>query len=642
MAAARGSVRERAGLALSTGALTVMMLTGVMDLAREPSSREGGANMAQTRGDAKVGGWFAASYSCVSMDRALSDKFPSGRALCPHAHTCPGCPLLDLSYSEQLAHKFESVRGELALYPELTGLTLRASQPAPRTLAYRTRAKLVAQGSALGLYAPGTHGVLDIPSCRVLDPKVARVVAALRALLGEQPILAGVDVARVGERLLVTLIAREESTESALAELAAQLCARCPEVAGVASTRRAQDAVQLLASGHVRISGEDEARATLASDGPYHYVAFGAFVQAHEDVARDIYEMLAARVFEASSWPRVLELYAGAGALSLALAARGAEVVAVESYGPACERLARAAAEQALSVRTLHGDAGAQLAQLRAEGAAFDVVLVNPPRRGLAPEVRERVAALSPQVIGYVSCRPSTLARDLAHFAELGFRCESAQPFDMMPMTEQVETLALLQPGCVPALRVRAEHAGTLVLEKPPFIAIEALAARVERELHRPPLKVRVSLSKEASGLVAFTLAEAAAQPVPEETHTFIVLAKGVLRARGKLRGAGGAQVRYQRERVISGHSLLRVHAPDEPSLRRALRAIRHPVLGDGRSDRESAKYFFARHGLDRPFLHLIELADLPGVSCPLPPDLGAVLRSLAARAQAADALAGA
>jgi hypothetical protein len=140
-------------------------------------------------------------------------------------------------------------------------------------------------------------------------------------------------------------------------------------------------------------------------------------------------------------------------------------------------------------------------------------------------------------------------------------------------------------------------------------------------------------VSPRASGLVSFTRANtASADALP--TATFLVLARGVLRARGKLRGRGGALVQYRRERVVGGHSLLRVVASDELSVRKALLAIAHPALGDAKSDRESARHFALRHGLDRSFIHLTELAlpAGPTLHSALPPDLAAALRSLAER----------
>jgi 23S rRNA (uracil1939-C5)-methyltransferase len=587
--------------------------------------------MAQTRVDAKVGGWFAAGYSCVSMDRASHAKFRPGLALCPHGDTCPGCPLLDLNYPDQLAYKFELVRAELSAYGELAALQVEPLKGAPAPLQYRTRAKLVAAQGALGLYARGTHTLLDIPHCRAFDPLVAEAVSALRGLLARWPVLAGVDVARAGARLLVTLIADEAADEAALRALAEALMARCPAVAGVASTRRARDAVQLLAAGHALLCGESALRVQSDASGPYHYLAFGAFLQAHAEVARLIYETLAARLFAQAPRPRVLELYAGSGSLAASLAARGAEVVAVESYGPACERLTRAAHEQGLSISVVHADAAAALAALRARDERFDVALVNPPRRGLAPEVRLSLAALAPAAIGYVSCRPSTLARDLAHFARLGFAAARAEPFDMMPMTEQVETLVWLQRRACAPLSLVAEDERRVVVEKPPFMDMDELTQKVRARCAQ--VTPELTLSARASGLVSFARGAA----VPSEALppvTFLVLARGVLRARGKLGSRAGASVHYQRSRVVSGHSLLRVVAPDEAIVRKALAAIGHPVLGDAKRDRESARHFALRHGLDRSFLHLTELS-LPAehrVTSALAPDLAAVLRSLAAR----------
>ena len=109
----------------------------------------------------------------------------------------------------------------------------------------------------------------------------------------------------------------------------------------------------------------------------------------------------------------------------------------------------------------------------------------------------------------------------------------------------------------------------------------------------------------------------------------FLALLKGVIRARGQAQS-----LRYVREQVIAGHSLVRIEADDDASLRQVFRRFGHPVLGDARADRASAKYFWLRHGLDRPFVHLTELmlddAEATVLRAPLPADLAAVLTSMA------------
>ena len=506
--------------------------------------------------------------------------------------------MIALPYAEQLENKHASVRAAMQLYPELAQLDLAATEGAKRMLGYRTRAKLVVAGSAVGLFARGTHDVVDTPACQVLDSRVAELVRVLRRTLSSEVALDGIDVTQVAERLLVTLIAQPATDEHALRQLADLLAEQVPAVAGVAFTRRDPGAVQLLSGGHVLLRGVAELTSKTGA-GPYHYVALGAFQQAHAETSAAIYERVAERLFASvrgSARPRVLELYAGSGALSLALAQGGAEVVAVESYGPACERLTRAAREQRLPVQVREGDAARELRALWQKNQRFDAVLVNPPRRGLDPEVREIVAQLSPKGLGYVSCKPSTLARDLAHFARLGLRCVEAVPFDMMPLTDQVETLAWLQPGDLSPPEVLYEQEALLVVDKGPHEPLDArgVAARVRSlPAARAALPV-TTLATGSSGIVVFARAadqRGVVENLLSPERGFTALVRGVVRERGKLR-AGGGGCRYVRLQVTAGHSLVRVQAADDSAS--AARIPRHRPSSDRRraADRASAKHF--------------------------------------------------
>lgn len=572
------------------------------------------------------------------MDRDILAKFPAELPVCPHAAACPGCPLLDLAYPAQLAHKTEHVRASLARYPELSTLTPSACVPAARPLGYRTRAKWVAQGGALGLYARGSHRVVDVPQCQVIDPLIAEAGTRLRALLGAAPLLEGADIARVGDQLLVTLIVGSAAAEAEIQSLGARLAVALPSLAGLAYARREPGAVQLLTAGHQLLEGRAELPHRAAPEAPYHYVAFGAFLQAHADTARSINSRLMQHTLALhvdGSAPALLELYAGSGALALALAAQGLCVTAVESYAPACERIERAAREQKLPVTVLQGDAEARTAALAQTGQRFDVVLVNPPRRGLAPRVRQSIAALRPRCVGYVSCKPETLARDLAHFARLGLHAVEVQPFDMIPQTEQVETLVWLAPAPAPAVDVIAQGADWIALNKPPHQTWTADVAP-KHCLPEACAGYKLLYAPADSGLALFC---APGAQLVVGRRSFLALVKGITRPRGKVSG-----LRYTRERVVGGHSLVRADAEDSASLRQAFRRFGHPLLGDARMDRASAKYFWLRHGLDRPFLHACEFSlQREGgeqvLNAPLAADLCAVLESLE-RAESAHAQA--
>ena len=141
---------------------------------------------------------------------------------------------------------------------------------------------------------------------------------------------------------------------------------------------------------------------------------------------------------------RVVDAYAGVGGIALTLARGAAEVVGIEEH-PRAVADAEAAAQlnHAFRVRFVVGDVEAQLAGLK----SADVVVLNPPRRGCTPPVLRAATALAPRLIAYVSCAPDTLARDLALLEQAGLRARSVVPYDMLPQTPHVESLALLTPA---------------------------------------------------------------------------------------------------------------------------------------------------------------------------------------------------
>ena len=231
--------------------------------------------------------------------------------------------------------------------------------------AYRTRAKLVvAQNGAVGLYARGSHDVVDIPGCRVLAPQVAAAVADIRARAREAAgVLSGIDVREVEHAgdaaVLVTLFgqARHRAQLQALAQQVAAL----PGVRGVAISAQEPRAPAFLGAAPEHVAGAREAEDTLLLGGAYHLATFGSLVQAHRMQAAAI----ATRAIDAVRGAlggelrgaRVLELYAGAGALGLELARLGAQPFLVERFEPALALAERAAAAQQLTIETRSADA---------------------------------------------------------------------------------------------------------------------------------------------------------------------------------------------------------------------------------------------------------------------------------------------
>lgn len=605
------------------------------------------------------------------------------RVVCEHADRCGGCPIIALPYGEQLAMKRGRVVSSAARYAALELVYTEPVQPADPVTAYRTRAKLiVAPGGRVGLYAKGGgHVVVDIPSCHVLAPAIAEVAAVLRRRTREDEATGGplapfdpapaghgalraVDLRELrtdeGDGVLVTLVVQKNrlSDRAAIEAAARALREECPKIRGIALNFHEGESPQILGNETVVIDGEATASDRIGASS--HRATFGSFVQAHRQQAERVHDTVAELLGIAKGArdksPRILDLYGGSGAIAFSLAQRGADVLLVESFAPAASHVEEAAKLAKLPVRAEASDVAAALRRMVEQKARFDGVVVNPPRRGMSPLARELLARLDVPAIAYVSCDPDTLARDLDHFARLGYVAATLRPLDMIPLTDEVETIALMQRRTPPAPRVAYEDEEILIVDKgahePTTPQGEYAGSLLTRVRRIPSAADAVPIHRidiGTSGLVLFAkrsdfvtkwqsiLAAESARKI------YVAAARGVTPSKGAitrdLREEGRmfpARTRYRRLAVASGHSILRV-VPEHGrthQIRRHLAAIGHPVLGDDRYGHAPTNRFFEeKNALDRTFLHLVRLEfDHPGsgqrliVEAPMPGDLRAVL----------------
>ncbi len=599
---------------------------------------------------------------------------------CPHHDRCPGCPLLSLPEETQRAQKEATVRDALEPYPLLrqrgdcdVGTLVSI---APR-FGYRTRAKwVVGAGGAVGLFRAGTHDVEDLPYCGVVRPGIARAGATLRALLASAEVpswlrsvsdggaLSAIDLREVtpsrhASQILAMLVFDRDVPLRELELFAPKLRAMCPEIMSIAFHRRLTRHT-VLGGETTLLLGPLELSDRVLSDAPAYLATHGSFIQAHRGVA----QALLTRILGAlPADGRVLELFAGSGALALALAGRGQDVVAVEAFAPAIERLGRASAEASLGdrIQAIAGDATEVARRLSAARERFDAVVVNPPRTGLPPALREAIAALSPRQVFYVSCEPRTLARDLSDLRARGYRSTSRTPFDMMPQTAQVETLVELEPSAPAALEVVHADERVIAVNKPPHLATRAssrgaaedrsLTRMVREQLGAPEATPLHVPDAGTSGLCLFARraadVDALTAALRAGAKSYTALVRGVPHNKGKISRpmkdrsrTVPATTRFTRKEIVGGHALIDVRPEqDRPEqVRRHLLAIERPVLGDTELGHgPSNEHFYERYGLDRPFLHLHAVTLQVGeealeLRCPLAPDLAAVLAQLRGR----------
>jgi 23S rRNA (uracil1939-C5)-methyltransferase len=380
-------------------------------------------------------------------------------AYCPHFPSCVGCPFIKVPYPEQLLKKRAIVGRALAEYSSLAGADVSPVVPSPQRLGYRARVKLVVRKNrdqvAMGLYVPQTHRVIDISSCPVHPRQVNQVVFYLKKKVLELGIapyderddsgdLRYVDfrfsVAR--HELSLTLVTRHASFPQG-APLAKALQQRFPFITGVIQNVNENRGNVIWGNSFRTLGGRDTIMERVG-DLKLVFPA-GVFSQANPFTARKLYD----RVYELAALKggeTVLDLYCGVGPISLYLAVAARQVWAVDDSELSITTAKQNARRNGRgNCRFIAGDVATTLTQLTKDLPRIDLMVLNPPRKGIKAAALEAVLASGAPRIIYVSCEPRSLARDLDRLVAANYRVEQIQPFDMFPQTEEVETLVLLR-----------------------------------------------------------------------------------------------------------------------------------------------------------------------------------------------------
>ena len=185
-----------------------------------------------------------------------------------------------------------------------------------------------------------------------------------------------------------------------------------------------------------------------------------SFYQVNTLAAEQLYG-IAAEYAQLTPDDLLLDLYCGMGTIGLSMADHCRELIGVEIVPEAIESAKANAARMgdaiAAKSRFFCADAGKAASQLAAEGLHPDVVMLDPPRKGCDEATLSAVVTMSPRRVVYVSCNPSTAARDAKWLEEHGYRAEKVQPVDLFPRTRHVETVVLLSKGEVDSKKIRVE-----------------------------------------------------------------------------------------------------------------------------------------------------------------------------------------
>jgi len=395
----------------------------------------------------------------VAWGRGVELLLPSPERVepdCPLYSRCGGCQFRHMTYAEELRAKHQRIADALERVGHVK-LDLPPVLGAEVPSRYRNKVQFpVSQdkrGISVGYYRHRSHDVLDAPDCPLQPLAVTRLREAFKSWMEDHAVPAYDE--DTGKGLIRHLYVRTNSHGESLVcivangdslpcpdELVDTLRIAEPGLAGVTLNVNTRNTNVILGDKYSLLWGQDWLEETLC--GLIFRLSVPSFFQINRAQTEILYNT-AIKFAGLTGTETVLDLYCGTGTISLALSGQAGWVIGTEIVPQAVrDAEENARRNKVTNVRFLCGDAGAVAQQLAIESIRPQVIIMDPPRKGLAAEVPTILAGMGSERIIYVSCDPATLARDVDRFNALGYQAARALGIDLFPKTRHVETVVLM------------------------------------------------------------------------------------------------------------------------------------------------------------------------------------------------------
>ena len=360
------------------------------------------------------------------------------RSRCPVSGKCGGCTMIDVPYEEQLQKKQQLVEDLIGSFGRVDPI-IRMKNPDH----YRNKVTSVfapdKKGRPVcGIYKAGTHEVVPVKSCMLEDLQADRIVQTIFALMESFKIRVYDEDRHTG---LFRYIQRQSVFPSAKNFVNA-LLKRHPEITTVVQNINDKQTTMVLGDREKVLFGPGYIEDVLCKKR--FRISSRSFYQVNSLQTEKLYN-IALDYAGFSGKERILDAYCGIGTIGIIAADRCREVLSVELNPDAVkDAIENAKLNDVKNVEVYRNDAGRFMRDMAAKKEKLDILFMDPPRSGASEEFLMSALELGPARIVYVSCEPTTLARDLAVLTEGGYEMKKAVPVDMFPYTEGVETVVLL------------------------------------------------------------------------------------------------------------------------------------------------------------------------------------------------------
>ncbi|WP_096201749.1 23S rRNA (uracil(1939)-C(5))-methyltransferase RlmD [Bacillus sp. FJAT-45350] len=381
---------------------------------------------------------------------------------CPVYEQCGGCQLQHMSYEAQLREKKDIVQQAFERHSSLKGdkFPLKQTIGMEEPWHYRNKSQLQVgknkEKVLAGLYGLNSHKLVDISDCSIQHPNTNQVTQKVKTILEDLNLsiynerrrrgLIRTIVTRVafatGEIQLVLVTSQEEIPRKEL--LVAELKKRIPEVTSILQNVNGEKTSLIFGNETIHLHGAEVIQETLG-DLSFELSA-RAFFQLNPVQTVKLYDEVK-KAAQLTGTEKVVDAYCGVGTIGLWLAPQAAEIrgmdVIAESIEDAEKNAKRHGFEHASYVV---GKAEKLLPKwINEEGWKPDVIVVDPPRTGCDDKLLKSIIQAKPKRLVYVSCNPSTLAKDCEQLMKAGFKVKYVQPVDMFPHTAHIENVALIE-----------------------------------------------------------------------------------------------------------------------------------------------------------------------------------------------------
>ena len=405
----------------------------------------------------------------VAFAKVLEVIEPSSERItpdCPYFPRCGGCTYRHIRYEEELRLKKQRVQDNLSRIGG-SDVTVEEILGAQDTLRYRNKAQYpVSKDGAVGFYRARTHEVIECEHCLLVRPEADAAAEALREYM-QSCRVAGYDE-KTGRGLVRHLYIRSNAAGESLIcvlvngdklpkedRLVTLLRDACPKCTGIVLGTNTKKGNVILGDRYRTLWGSDRLEDTLC--GKTFRLSVPSFYQVNRVQAERLYAK-AIEFAGLTGQETVLDLYCGAGTITLALSDHAKKVLGAEIVPEAIDDARENAARNGVkNAEFFCGDASDVAKKLARENLRPDVIIVDPPRKGLAADVVESIAEMQPGRVVYVSCDSATMARDVKRLADLGYTAQRACAVDMFPRADHVETVVLLSKGEVDSKKIRVE-----------------------------------------------------------------------------------------------------------------------------------------------------------------------------------------